>query len=121
MEQVARGRDVATSRWSESDSEDTSGRREKHLRRARLAVYPCAVMFCVASASLGAAVMSDYIEMARRIQTLDGAAHAYNEDYIGVASYNIFAGVFAALIFGAAFFFDLIWPQRHQRQSARSA
>ncbi|KAK0355837.1 hypothetical protein LTR91_012412 [Friedmanniomyces endolithicus] len=121
MEQVVRGRDVATSRWSESDSEDTVGRRNKHLRRARLAVYLCAVVLCVASAWLSAAALSDYLDMARRIRTFDGTARVYIEDCIGVASYNIFAGVFAALIFGAAFFFDLIWPQRHQRQSARSA
>ncbi len=58
MEQVVRGRDVATSRWSESDSEDTVGRRNKHLRRARLAVYLCAVVLCVASAWLSAAALS---------------------------------------------------------------
>ncbi|KAK0893146.1 hypothetical protein LTR02_013024 [Friedmanniomyces endolithicus] len=121
MEQVARGRDVATSRWSESDIEDSSGRREKHLRRARLASYPCAVMLCVASVSLGAAAMSDYIDLARRIRTFDGTARVYIEDYISVASYNIFAGVFAAFVFGAAFFVDLIWPQRYQSRGARSA
>ncbi|KAK0936188.1 hypothetical protein LTR29_012198 [Friedmanniomyces endolithicus] len=121
MEPVVRGRDISTSRWSESSGEDAPGRRDKHLRRARLAVYPCAVKFCVASASLSAAAMLDYINLARRIRTLDGTAHVYNEDYVGVASYNIFAGVFAALIFGTAFFFDLIRPPRHQSQSARSA
>lgn len=38
----------------------------------------------------------------------------YNNNYVGAGSYNIFAGVFVAFIFGAAFFFDLIWPERHE-------
>ena len=45
----------------------------------------------------------------------------YNNDYIGVASYNIFAGVFVAFIFGAAFFFDLFWPERHENKAVRTA
>lgn len=45
----------------------------------------------------------------------------YNNDYVGAASYNIFAGVFVAFIFGAAFFFDLIWPERKESRAVRIA
>ena len=38
-----------------------------------------------------------------------------------MASYNIFAGVFTAFIFGAAFFFDLFWPMRHEDHGIRVA
>ena len=48
---------------------------------------------------------------------LDERVYVYNNDFIGVASYNIFAGVFVAFIFGAAFFFDLFWPERHESKS----
>ena len=45
----------------------------------------------------------------------------YNNDYVGAASYNIFAGVFVAFIFGAAFFFDLFWPERKETRGVRIA
>jgi hypothetical protein len=37
-----------------------------------------------------------------------------NNDLVGSFSYNIFVGVYVATIFGAAFFFDLFWPERHE-------
>lgn len=55
------------------------------------------------------------------MQTLDPSAYVYNNDYIGVASFNIFAGVFTAFIFGAAFFFDLFWPARKEDHGIRVA
>jgi hypothetical protein len=44
-----------------------------------------------------------------------------NNDIVGSFSYNIFAGVFVATIFGAAFFFDLFWPERVESRSVRLA
>jgi len=55
------------------------------------------------------------------VKRLNPNAYVYNNDYIGAASYNIFAGVFVAFIFGAAFFFDLFWPERHESKSVRIA
>ena len=43
----------------------------------------------------------------------------HNNDYVGAGSYNIFAGVFVASIFGAAFFFDLFWPERKESKAVR--
>ncbi|TKA49549.1 hypothetical protein B0A54_00216 [Friedmanniomyces endolithicus] len=121
MEPVVRGRDITRSRWSASSSEDTAGRRGRHLRRARLAIYLCAAVFCVASASLSAAALADCIDLARQNQTLDGNTHVYNKAFVGAGSYNIFAGVFVAFVFGAAFFTDLMLPERHDSPSARRA
>lgn len=45
----------------------------------------------------------------------------YNNDYVAVGSYNIFAGVFTAFIFGGAFFFDLFWPERKESHGVRVA
>lgn len=45
----------------------------------------------------------------------------YNDDFVGIASYNIFVGIAVATIFGSAFFFDLFWPLRHESQSVRLA
>ena len=49
-----------------------------------------------------------------------GAA-VYNNNYVGIASYNIFVGVAIATIFGAAFFFDLFWPERYESPGVKLA
>jgi len=65
---------------------------------------------------------SDYNDMESRIQGLTShEVKVYNNDYIGAASFNIFGGVFVAFIFGAAFFFDLFWPERKESKSVRIA
>jgi hypothetical protein len=45
----------------------------------------------------------------------------HNDDFIGIASYNIFVGISVATIFGAAFFFDLFWPERAESVPVRLA
>lgn len=45
----------------------------------------------------------------------------HNNDFIGAASYNIWAGVSVAWVFGGAFFFDLFWPERHEDRGIRWA
>lgn len=93
---------------------------EYHLRRTKFIVYQCALIFCVVSESLGTAQLSDDIDAQKYVKNRSGL-YVYNNDYVGVASYNIFAGVFIAFIFGAAFFFDLFWPERHESTSVRWA
>lgn len=46
-------------------------------------------------------------------------ASVYNNDYVGIASYNIFVGIAIATIFGAAFFFDLFWPERYESPAVK--
>jgi len=115
---------------------------EHHLRRTKLVVYQCALLFCIVSESLGTAVLSgelrassrdlpvtdaerrtaDYIDQHHHVQARwHGQAHVHNHDYVGAGSYNTFAGVFVAFIFGAAFFFDLLWPERQESRSVRTA
>ena len=72
------------------------------------------MIFLVVSESLGTAVLSDYIDQQDDLQRHFPGIHVYNNDYIGIASYNIFIGVFAATVFGAAFFFDLFFPDRYE-------
>ena len=48
-------------------------------------------------------------------------AEVYNDDFVGAASYNIFVGVAVATIFGAAFFFDLFWPERYESPAVKLA
>jgi uncharacterized membrane protein len=55
------------------------------------------------------------------IQNLNDSAAVYNDDFVGIASYNIFVGIIVATIFGAAFFFDLFWPERHESRVVRLA
>lgn len=75
----------------------------------------------IASADKPASRRADYNDEQRKVHRLDGNAHVHNDDYVGAASYNIFAGIFVAFIFGAAFFFDLFWPERHESKSVRIA
>lgn len=61
---------------------------------------------------------ADYIQAERKIQEItSNRVKVYNNDYVAAGSYNIFAGVFVAFIFGAAFFFDLIWPERYESKN----
>ena len=52
---------------------------------------------------------------------MHSTAKVHNDDFVGIASYNIFVGIFVATIFGAGFFFDLFWPERHESRSVRFA
>jgi hypothetical protein len=49
------------------------------------------------------------------------SARVHNNNFIGIASYNIFTGVFVATIFGSAFFFDLFWPERRESAAVKLA
>lgn len=48
-------------------------------------------------------------------------ATVHNNDYIGIASFNIFVGIYVATIFGSAFFFDLFWPERQESPAVKLA
>ena len=41
-------------------------------------------------------------------------AQADASDLVGSLGFNIFSGIFLALFFGAALFFDLFWPERRE-------
>lgn len=64
----------------------------------------------------------DYVDQQDGISTRSqGRALVQNNDFIGVASYNIFVGIAVATIFGSGFFFDLFWPERHESASVKMA
>ncbi|KAL9094752.1 MAG: hypothetical protein Q9165_003023 [Trypethelium subeluteriae] len=73
----------------------------------------------VVSESLGTDTLSDYV------QQEDYLSHRgyteLNNNFIGIASYNIFNGIYIATIFGGGFFFDLFWPARAESPSVRVA
>jgi len=106
--------------WSKFGNQNMWSNRY-HLRRTKFIIYQLAMIFCVVSESLGTAAMTDYLDQSEYIHQLDNNALEYNNDYVGIASYNIFAGVFVAFVFGSAFFFDLIWPERHESPGVRLA
>jgi len=76
---------------------------------------------CVISESLGTAALSEYVDQQGKIEGMNSDASVHNNDYVGIASFNIFSGIFTATIFGAAFFFDLFWPERHESRAVRIA
>lgn len=55
------------------------------------------------------------------IETRERRAHVHNDDFVGIASYNIFVGIAVATVFGSGFFFDLFWPERQESKSVRLA
>lgn len=87
-----------------------------HMRRTKFIVYQIAMIFCVCSESVGTAALDDYVHQQRNFEksfTPRGPS-IFNNDFVGIASYNIFVGIAVATVFGAAFFFDLIWPERFE-------
>lgn len=90
-----------------------------HNRRTKFIIYQLAMILCVVSESLGTAALSDYVDQQKFVSRLDSNATVHNNNFIGIASYNIFVGIFVATIFGAAFFFDLFWPERFESRSVK--
>jgi len=78
------------------------------------------MILCVVSESLGTDVLSNYVDEQKDIERNHGNSIS-NNDIVGAFSFNIFVGVYVATIFGAAFFFDLFWPERHESKSVRIA
>lgn len=93
-----------------------------HLRRTKMIVYQIAMILCVVSESVGTAALSDYVDQQDGIsRRSNNQAHVHNNDYIGIASYNIWVGIAVATIFGSGFFFDLFWPERHESKAVKIA
>ncbi|GAB1738567.1 hypothetical protein NU219Hw_g3371t1 [Hortaea werneckii] len=115
------GLNLGQMQWSAFSSKNMFGNRDWHLRRTKFVVYQLALIFCVVSESLGTSALSNYVDEQKFVKGRNSDAYVYNNDYVGAASYNIFAGVFVAFIFGALFFFDLFWPERHESKSVRIA
>lgn len=63
----------------------------------------------------------DYIDQQSYVSVKQPTASIYNNDFVGVASYNIFVGIYVATIFGSAFFFDLFWPDRAESPAVKLA
>lgn len=95
--------------------------REYHQRRTRFIVYQIAMIFCVVSESLGTAALSDYVDQQNFVAVKSPGATVHNNNFVGIASYNIFVGVYVATIFGSAFFFDLFWPERSESPAVKLA
>ena len=141
MAPVIWGLDLKEMRWGKFKGSYMFNR-EYHLRRSKMIVYQIAMILCVCSESIGTAALSgqlvkgapvspktltgiifnsDYVKQQSLIERLHSSASVHNDDFVGIASYNIFVGIFVATIFGAGFFFDLFWPERHESKSVRLA
>jgi len=116
------GLDLAEIKWSKFKS-SYMWNNEYHLRRTRFIVYQLAMILCVVSESLGTDALSNYVDEQKQVEhsSRGNFASVKNDDIVGAFSYNIFVGVFVATIFGAAFFFDLFWPERHESKAVRIA
>ncbi|KAE8842987.1 hypothetical protein PTNB85_00374 [Pyrenophora teres f. teres] len=94
---------------------------EYHNRRTKFIIYQLAMILCVVSESLGTAALSDYVDQQKFVSRLNSNVTVHNNNFIGIASYNIFVGIYVATIFGSAFFFDLFWPERKESQGVKMA
>jgi lipid-A-disaccharide synthase-like uncharacterized protein len=110
------GLDLKEMQWGKFKSSNMWNN-EYHRRRTKFIVYQIAMIFCVVSESLGTAALSDYVEQQDFVAKLNHDVTVHNNDFIGIASYNIFVGIYVATIFGSAFFFDLFWPERKESRA----
>ncbi|RMZ69881.1 gpi ethanolamine phosphate transferase 2 [Pyrenophora seminiperda CCB06] len=94
---------------------------EYHNRRTKFIIYQLAMILCVVSESLGTAALSDYVDQQKFVANLNSNVTVHNNNFIGIASFNIFVGIYVATIFGSAFFFDLFWPERKESQGVKMA
>jgi hypothetical protein len=115
------GLDLHDLQWSKFKSSYMFGNRDYHLRRTKFVVYQIAMILCVVSESVGTAALSNYVDQQDEIERLHSSAHVHNDDFVGIAAYNIFVGIAVATIFGAAFFFDLFFPTRYEPMNIRWA
>ncbi|EWC45468.1 hypothetical protein DRE_00867 [Drechslerella stenobrocha 248] len=92
-----------------------------HLRREKMIIYQLAMISMVCSESVGTAALSDYVDQQSYLERAYPGSHIHNNDIVGIASFNIFVGVAIATIFGAAFFFDLFWPDRYESRGVKLA
>ena len=63
----------------------------------------------------------EYVDQQDDIHRLHNSATVHNDDFVGIASFNIFVGITVATIFGAGFFFDLFFPARWEPVNIRWA
>lgn len=108
------GLDLHDVQWYKFKSSYMFGNTDYHMRRTKFIIYQCAMIFLVISESLGTAVLSDYVDQQNYLQKRFPGIDVWNDDYVGIASFNIFVGVLSATVFGAAFFFDLFFPDRYE-------
>ncbi|KAI4209424.1 MAG: hypothetical protein LQ351_007653 [Letrouitia transgressa] len=115
------GLDLREMQWAKFKSSYMFSK-EYPYRPTKMIVYQLAMIWCVCSESLGTAALSHYVDQQSFIESHSNRlAKVYNDDFVGAASYNIFVGVAVATIFGAAFFFDLFWPERHETPAVKLA
>jgi len=95
--------------------------KEYHNRRTKFIIYQLAMILCVVSESLGTAALSDYVDQQKFVSKLNSNVTVHNNNFIGIASFNIFVGIYVATIFGSAFFFDLFWPERKESKGVKMA
>ncbi|KAH3939615.1 hypothetical protein HBI56_192200 [Parastagonospora nodorum] len=115
------GLDLHDMKWSAFSNSYMWKNTDYHMRRTRFIIYQCAMILCVVSESLGTAALSDYVDQQAFMEAQFPASYVHNNNFIAIASFNIFAGIFVATIFGAAFFFDLFWPERHESPAVKMA
>jgi lipid-A-disaccharide synthase-like uncharacterized protein len=66
-------------------------------------------------------ICKDYVAQQKSISSLNPTAKVHNNNFVGIAAYNIFVGIYVATIFGSAFFFDLFWPERKESRGVTRA
>ncbi|KIX94486.1 uncharacterized protein Z520_09872 [Fonsecaea multimorphosa CBS 102226] len=119
MAPVIWGLDLKDIHWRKFGSDYMWKNKDYHMRRTKFVIYQLAMICMVVSESIGTAALTDYVKQQSRIESLHSSASVHNDDFVGVASYNIFCGVAVATVFGAAFFFDLFFPERFEPRNIR--
>jgi len=117
------GLDLKEMQWRKFKGSYMWGRTYHHRRR-RFIAYQLAMILCVVSESLGTKVLSGYAHQQGNLEAttgVDSPPTVINNKIVNTFAYNIFVGVYVAIIFGSAFFFDLFWPERREVSGVRIA
>jgi len=107
------GLDLANIRFSAFKSSNMFDGRS-YLRSQRFIFYQLAMIIVVCAESTATYAMSRYLDMQESLQRVYPNSYMYNNDIVGAASLTIFAGVFAAIVYGTLFFFLLFWPNSRE-------
>lgn len=104
--------------WRVSACHDT-------MCRIRISRYRCDIKYVARFnrySLMLTCLSAEYNKERSRITDATGnQEHFSSSDLVGAFSYNIFVGIYVATIFGAAFFFDLFWPERQESATVRMA
>ncbi|KZM25641.1 uncharacterized protein EKO05_0003260 [Ascochyta rabiei] len=115
------GLDLKEVHWSKLKFSYMFKNRDYHLRRTKFGIYQGAMIPTMIAQSLGTTALTNYLDQQEFVAAHSPGATVHNNNFIGIASYLIFVGVFTVNFFTIMFVLDIFWPERHESKAVRKA